>query len=181
MNHNFFQALVPLLASLDSLQVVVAGNSDELVVSVLPKAKNVKDDAVKLVAPLVLRGTPSELDAQFVDALSRPIEKASGLFVALTSFEASVEEAKAKSEMERKEKEEQKKAAEKEKKEREQNDKTVNTALEEAKSEGTSQEASLRKLEELQRKNLPLSPAVAASLESAVSTIKNKISQPKLF
>ncbi|MCD8137185.1 MAG: PRTRC system protein E [Parabacteroides gordonii] len=68
-------------------------NGNEMIVSVLPRIKDLKDEAAKKLVPLVVSGTPDELDKGFSAAISNPIQEATGLLLNMKDFEKSVSKA----------------------------------------------------------------------------------------
>lgn len=97
---ELFKKISEMLGDGSTLSITVAKKGENLVVGVLPGNNIVKDAAKSRIVPLNLSGTPDELDEGFVEAISAPIAKASGLLSDMASFEAAQEEAKAKSKME---------------------------------------------------------------------------------
>lgn len=104
---NLFKTLSEVLGDGCTATITIAQKDGLMTVSVLPGNNLVKDAAKNKIVPLNVSGTPDELDEGFVDAVSEPIRKTSGLLVDLAAYEKATEEAKAKSKME-----EEKKAAE---------------------------------------------------------------------
>jgi PRTRC genetic system protein E len=84
-----------MLASGTDVIITVSKQSAGLTVSVLPKATGLKDEAQTHLQPLVITGTPAELDAGFAEAIRQPVRKVAGLLTNMKAFEASVEKAEA--------------------------------------------------------------------------------------
>ena len=105
----FFKKLSEIMTAGTTLNLTVHHQNGILTVSVLPKVKGLKDDAKKHLLPIVLTGTPEELDEGFFDTVSQPVQKASGMLSNMKSFEEGL----ARVEAEKKEVKEQKRAAEK--------------------------------------------------------------------
>ena len=61
----------------------------------LKQARNhgLKGEAGGQIVPLVLNGTPEELDAEFLQAISTPVQKAQGILTNLETFEKQAEQA----------------------------------------------------------------------------------------
>lgn len=97
---ELFKKMSEMLGEGSTLTITVAKKSDKLIVGVLPGNDLVKDSAKGRIVPLNLIGTPEELDNGFVDAISAPIAKATGLLSDMASFEKAQAEAKEKSKME---------------------------------------------------------------------------------
>lgn len=110
---NLFKTLSEVLGDGCTATITIAQKDGVMTVSVLPGNNLVKDSAKNKIVPLNLTGTPEELDEGFVNAISEPIRKTSGLLVDMATFEKAAEEAKAQSKME----EEKKDAEAKRKKE----------------------------------------------------------------
>ncbi len=64
-----------------------------MAVSVLPKSGTLKNEAQNNIVPLALNGTPEELDAGFLRAVARPVQKVSGLITNMAQFEAQADKA----------------------------------------------------------------------------------------
>jgi len=105
----FFKEISGLLSEGLELNFTIKKSADKLVVSVLPKVKDLKDDAGKKIVPLVITGTPDELENGFSAAISSPIQKASGLLTNISQFEKATDQAAANSQALKKEAETKKK------------------------------------------------------------------------
>jgi len=81
---------------------------------VYPNSKGLKDEAKNHLKPIVLAGNAEELDEGFFDVVSQPIQKASGLLIAMKEFEDSLDIINA----EKKEAQEQKRNGDKQAQER---------------------------------------------------------------
>lgn len=93
----FFKEISGLVTAGVELNVTIKRSGENLIVSVMPRVTNLKDDAAKRLVPLVVSGTPDELDKGFSAAISAPIQSATGLLGNMKDFESSVEEAQSKS------------------------------------------------------------------------------------
>lgn len=93
----FFKEISGLVTAGVELNVTIKRSGDNLIVSVLPKVTDLKDEAAKKLVPLVVSGTPDELDKEFSAAISTPIQSATGLLTNMKEFEVSQVEAQAKS------------------------------------------------------------------------------------
>ena len=91
--NNLFQALHEIMSENVDINITIQKSGDKLITSILPKAKEVKDEAAKKIIPLVVSGTPTELDEEFTEAIISPIQKASGVLVGMAEFEASAKDA----------------------------------------------------------------------------------------
>lgn len=76
-----------------SLTIEIYKTAENMTVSVLPKDKGVKDDAISKIKPILLTGTAEELDEGFIQAVSSPLQKATGLLQNLREFEKGVDNA----------------------------------------------------------------------------------------
>lgn len=108
-----FQELNKLIADGQSLNFVITKNENTFTVSVLPQVYNLKDEAKNKISPLVLSGSPEDLDNEFISSISEPLQKASGLLLNLENFEKQLSESQKSSKAA-----EQANKAEKEKKEK---------------------------------------------------------------
>jgi len=112
MNNNFFTQLNQLLNENEQISITIKKNNDELTVSVLPY-KNVKDEAVSKIKPILFTGKPNEFDTNFFIELAKPLEKTNEFLSNVKEHEDSLEKAKENSEIAKAEKEKQKKVREK--------------------------------------------------------------------
>lgn len=80
-----------------SLNLTIKKSGGQMVVSVILKNEAVGNKTGDHIPPLVLRGTPAELDAGFIAAIADPIREVNGLIVGVESFnkqkEVAAEEA----------------------------------------------------------------------------------------
>ena len=79
------------------LTIVIRKTNGQLTVSTLPKSNGLKDEAQNHIVPLTVTGTPQELDSGFLQAVTRPIQKACGLISNMAQFEAQADKAAASS------------------------------------------------------------------------------------
>lgn len=75
------------------LTLVIRKANGQLTVSTLPKSNGLKDEAQNHIIPLTVSGMPEELDAGFLQAVARPVQKAAGLITNMAQFEAQAEKA----------------------------------------------------------------------------------------
>ena len=92
-----FQTIYRMLAEGTELGIHVKRVENRLCVAVMPKRENLKNGSGQCIVPLVLNGTPEELDAEFLSAIARPIEKVQGILMNLEAFEKQAEKAAAES------------------------------------------------------------------------------------
>ena len=93
----FFTAIYQMMTEGVDLTLVIRKANGQLAVSVLPKSNGLKDEAQNHIIPLALKGLPQELDAGFLQAVARPVQKATGLITNMAQFEAQAEKAAAES------------------------------------------------------------------------------------
>ena len=65
MDMFFFKEISGLIPEGTELTVTIKRVGNEMIVSVLPRVKDLKDEAAKKLVPLVVSGTPDELDKGF--------------------------------------------------------------------------------------------------------------------
>lgn len=113
----FFTAINQMMTEGVDLTLVIRKANGQLTVSTLPKSNGLKDEARNHLVPLTVSGHPQELDAGFLQAIARPIQKAAGLISNMAQFEAQAEktasESKAAKETKAKETKEEKEKREK--------------------------------------------------------------------
>jgi len=115
MATNFFKGLEHLFPGGDWIINIKAEQDGIKTVSVLPVSAKVEDTSVKTLPPMVLKGTPAELDNGFFEAIKTPVEKTIGLFNNLAGYEQALEKAKTESRMEKDKQNKDKQAKDKEK------------------------------------------------------------------
>ena len=89
----FFTAIHQMMTEGVDLTLVIRKANGQLTVSTLPKSNGLKDEAQNHLVPLTVSGLPQELDAGFLQAVARPIQKAAGLISNMAQFEAQAEKA----------------------------------------------------------------------------------------
>ena len=89
----FFTAIHQMMTDGVDLTLVIRKANGQLTVSTLPKSNGLKDEAQNHIVPLTVSGLPQELDAGFLQAIARPIQKAAGLITNMAQFEAQAEKA----------------------------------------------------------------------------------------
>lgn len=93
----FFTAIHQMMTENVDLTIVIRKANGQLTVATLPKSNGLKDEAQNQIVPLTVTGTPQELDAGFLQTVTRPIQKASGLIANMAHFEAQADKAAANS------------------------------------------------------------------------------------
>lgn len=137
MNTNFFSQIQQLDFT-GVLQLNISkGIENNLIVSVLLNNEQCGDNAKNLIPPLTFNATPQEFDEGFIQQITTPMQKVSGLMVDMEKFQKQLDEAKKQSAIE-------KTKAEKEKKEQEAKDKKFKLTMDkvdELEKEGKFREA----------------------------------------
>lgn len=87
----FFQSIHQMIAAGTDLSINIRRVNDNLSVAVMPRRTSLKSEAQQLMVPLIFNGTPEELDAEFLRALSTPVQKAQGILTNLEDFEKQAE------------------------------------------------------------------------------------------
>lgn len=93
----FFKELFETMTSGVDVTIVVVKKDEKLTVSLFPKKKDLKDDAQRNLQPIVLSGTPDELDSGFFVSVKKPLQSSSNLIINMKEFETSLEKTKANS------------------------------------------------------------------------------------
>ena len=89
----FFTAIHQMMTDGVDLTLVIRKANGRLTVSTLPKSNGLKDEAQNHIVPLTVSGLPQELDTGFLQAVTRPLQKAAGLVSNMAQFEAQAEKA----------------------------------------------------------------------------------------
>ena len=84
-----------MLAEGTELGIHIRRVENRLCVAVMPKREKLKDGAAPSIVPLVVNGTPEELDTELLARISRPMEKVQGILMNLEAFEKQAEKAAA--------------------------------------------------------------------------------------
>lgn len=93
----FFQSIYQMMQTGTDLSINIRRMDGNLSVVVMPRCTNLKDEAGQLIVPLILNGTPVEMDEEFLQTITAPLQKAQGILVNLESFEKQAEQATAQS------------------------------------------------------------------------------------
>jgi len=88
-----FTAISNLLKEGEMLYINIVKTGENLTVTVLPRSGEVKDPAADCLIPLNLKGSPEELDAGFVEAISKPVQQSTALLRNMSAYEKSAEKA----------------------------------------------------------------------------------------
>ena len=87
----FFQAINQMITAGTDLSINIRRVNNNLTVAVVPRRSGVKDG--ERIIPLILNGTPEELDAGFLQAVGTPVQKAQGILTNLEAFGKQAEQA----------------------------------------------------------------------------------------
>lgn len=88
-----FNNFASMLGEGDTLNITITKKGDKIIVSLVPKLAKTKEEVQKKIAPLVLSGTPDELNDGFINAITSPIQKATGIISNAKEFEKAAEKA----------------------------------------------------------------------------------------
>ena len=180
----FFNELSQLMTAGTVVNLTVHSLNGKLTVSIFTKFSGLKDEAQKHLQPIVLTGSAEELDAGFFDAISQPVQKATGLLADMKVFEESL----ARVEAEKKEAQENKRNTEK------QSDEQNKTFNKQAKARRDKYENFITKAEEQEKKEnydhakfyLSEAKKIAegdeiAEIDARIAQLKDKSSKNSLF
>ena len=123
---NFFQQISTL--GVESLEIKIVNKKNTLSVSILPKSNS---KTIETLKPIVITGVPEELDKEFFNIVSLPIEKTVSLISNIEEYEKSLEAVNA--EKEEKEEKKEKKKVEAKKKEATKTEKSIDKVVEKPK------------------------------------------------
>ena len=87
----FFQTINQMITAGTDLSINIRRVNNNLTVAVVPRRSGVKDG--ERIIPLILNGTPEELDAEFLQAVGTPLQIAQGILTNLETFEKQAEQA----------------------------------------------------------------------------------------
>ena len=90
-----FNELAELMSDRDITTLTLTKLNGKMSVSVMPTKTGLKDEAKGKLSPIIVSGTPDELDAEFIQAICQPLTKATGLLTNMDTFEKSIEAAEA--------------------------------------------------------------------------------------
>ena len=171
----FFTAINQMMTEGVDLTLVIRKANGQMAVSVLPKSNGLKDEAQNHIIPLTLKGVPQELDTGFLQAVARPVQKATGLITNMAQFEAQADKAAADSKAAKEEKAKETKE-EKEKEKREKYEKHLKKA-EELIAAGKHSEA----VSALGQARLHAKPQDLKKIDSMVEEQKKAMNKGSLF
>lgn len=100
MQTNFFEQLAALSIKADWTIAITSPKDNFLIVSVLLSDDTCGDEARKSIPPMVLKGTPQELDEGFFNSIQKPAEKTAQLFADMEQYLKELEKVRKDSKME---------------------------------------------------------------------------------
>ena len=89
----FFQSIYQMITTGTDLNINIRKVDNSLSVAVMPRRNSLKEDTRQNMVPLVVNGTPAELDMGFLQTILQPIQKVQGLLVNAENFEKQAEKA----------------------------------------------------------------------------------------
>ena len=167
----FFQAINQMITAGTDLSINIRRVNNNLTVAVVPRRSGVKDG--ERIVPLILNGTPEELDAGFLQAVGTPLQKAQGILTNLETFEKQAEQAVSQSKAARS-------AAEKESKEVREKREKMEKLLKKAEDAMTGKRYSEALTWLKQAKVLAL-PDKQAEIDDKMAEVQKKASEGSLF
>jgi len=100
MTTNFFQNIANLNVPGNWKLTLHTDESGNFTVSALFTALQQADNALNAIPPMLLKGTATELDEGFFEAITEPVQQTAGLYHNLNAYHKGLEEARLKSKME---------------------------------------------------------------------------------
>ena len=91
----FFETIYRMLAEGTELGIHIRRVENRVCLAVMPQREKLKEGAGQSIVPLVVNGTPEELDTEFLAQIARPMEKVQGILMNLEAFEKQAEKAAA--------------------------------------------------------------------------------------
>ena len=167
----FFQAINQMITAGTDLSINIRRVNNNLTVAVVPRRSGVKDG--ERIIPLILNGTPEELDAGFLQAVGTPVQKAQGILTNLEAFEKQAEQAASQSKAARS-------AAEKESKEVREKREKMEKLLKKAEDAMTGKRYSEALTWLKQAKVLAL-PDKQKEIDEKMAEVQKKASEGSLF
>jgi len=83
---SFFSRLTEIIGEEYSVQITVQKKGRNLSVSVLPKTIDPKDKAGKTLQPILVTGTPDQIDSGLISAIAQPVAALNQLVVSGKAF-----------------------------------------------------------------------------------------------
>lgn len=171
MNTNFFSQIQQLDFTGNLQLTITKGAESNLIVTVLLLNEQCGDSAKNLIPPLTFNATAQEFDDGFIQQITTPVQKVSGLMVDMEKFQKQLDEAKAQSAIE-------KAKAEKEKKEQEAKDKKFKDGM--AKADELEKEGKFREAW-MKVPDITEFPEKADEIRKRKTALSAKFATPSLF
>lgn len=89
----FFQSIYQMITESTDLNINIRKVDNSLSVAVMPRRNSLKEDIRQNMVPLIVNGTPAELDMGFLQAIVQPLQKVQGLLANAENFERQAEKA----------------------------------------------------------------------------------------
>lgn len=169
----FFQSIHQMIAAGTDLSINIKRRDNKLTVAVMPKRTSLKDEAQQLMVPLILSGSPEELDAGFLQAVITPIQKAHGILTNLETFEKQAEQAASQGKP-------AKSAAEKEPKEVREKREKMERLLKKA-EEATTANRHTEAMTWLRQAKVLAVPEKQKEIDAQMEAVRKKLSEGSLF
>ena len=167
----FFQTINQMITAGTDLSINIRRVNNNLTVAVVPRRSGVKDG--ERIVPLILNGTPEELDAGFLQAVGTPVQKAQGILTNLETFEKQAEQAVSQSKAARS-------AAEKESKEVREKREKMEKLLKKAEDAMTGKRYS-EALTWLKQARILALPDKQKEIDEKMAEVQKKASEGSLF
>ena len=90
---SFFNRLAEIIGEEYSVQITAQKKGHQLSVSIVPKTISDKDKAGKTIVPIVITGTPDQIDAGIIAAIAQPVQSLNQLVVSGQAFTKDVKKA----------------------------------------------------------------------------------------
>ena len=169
----FFQSIHQMIAAGTDLSINIKRGDNKLTVAVMPKRANLKDEAQQLMVPLILSGSPEELDAGFMQAIVTPIQNAQGILTNLETFEKQTKQVASQGKS-------VKSATEKESKEIREKREKMEKLLKKA-EEATSGNRYSEAMTWLKQANILATPEKQKEIDAQMEEVRKKVSEGSLF
>jgi len=84
-----FKEINEMIAAGQSVSIVIHKTDVNMTVTVLHHNNGIKDDAIKKIKPLSLTGTAEELDEDFLNQITKPLQLSGGIISNIEEYEAA--------------------------------------------------------------------------------------------
>lgn len=91
----FFQSIYQTITEGTDMNINIRKVGNSLSVAVMPRRNGMKGEMQQNMVPLIVSGTPAELDAGFLQTIAQPLQKVQGLLINAENFEKQAETAAA--------------------------------------------------------------------------------------